>query len=186
LRGERQRVRGVAAALEGRTGRAVARRQQQLASVAGRLAHGGRQRLAATQRQTDYLAGRLVREASRAAIGRRRRLTAVTSALGGAARLPLRECAARLDLLAARTRGLDPRRLLERGFTLTLDERGRLLRLAAAIRPGQPLRTRFADGEIASVVTQADPPAARQPARRKARQGGKDGNKEGSGQQALF
>jgi exodeoxyribonuclease VII large subunit len=185
----RGQVRTLAAALEGRTARAVARRQRQLLVAAGRLVHGGRLTLAAARRRTDYLAGQSIRQAPRAAAVQGRRLAATAAALAAPARRLVRERAAALDLLAARTRGLDPVRLLERGFTLTLDAQGRLLRLASAVQPGQLLRTRFADGEVASVARETTSPAATAPAGRKRgrkRQGGKDGDEEGSGQQALF
>ena len=72
---------------------------------------------------------------------------------------------------------LDPARLLERGYTLTLDAGGRLVRRAADVTPGQRLRTRFADGEVASTVRGPRP---------KTRSGDPGGSEEDSGQQALF
>ncbi|HOX25118.1 MAG TPA: exodeoxyribonuclease VII large subunit [Candidatus Krumholzibacteria bacterium] len=114
----------------------------------GRLAGGVRGRSAAARARTDYLASRLRREAPRR----------------------LQDCRARLELQSERIRLLDPRRLLERGFTLTLDAGGRLVRRAADVRPRQSLRTRFADGEVTSVV----------------RKGGRGGGKEDPDQQALF
>jgi len=47
-------------------------------------------------------------------------------------------------------------RQLERGYTLTLDAAGRLLRSAGSLTPGQVLVTRFADGTAQSVVESAD------------------------------
>jgi exonuclease VII large subunit len=35
---------------------------------------------------------------------------------------------------------------------VTLDAQGRLLRSAAEVKPGQTLKTRFADGEVTSVA----------------------------------
>lgn len=46
----------------------------------------------------------------------------------------------------------DPVRQLRRGWTLTLDEEGRLVRNAGRLRPGERIITRFVDGERASVV----------------------------------
>ncbi len=46
----------------------------------------------------------------------------------------------------------DVGRQLERGYTLTLDEDGRVVRHARAVSAGQRLVTRFADGSVRSVV----------------------------------
>ncbi len=43
-------------------------------------------------------------------------------------------------------------RQLERGYTLTLDAEGRVLRSAAGQKAGDEVRTRFADGTVTSVV----------------------------------
>ncbi|MGI8776633.1 MAG: exodeoxyribonuclease VII large subunit [Acidimicrobiales bacterium] len=46
----------------------------------------------------------------------------------------------------------DPTRQLERGWTLTLDEAGTLVRSAADLHPGQRVTSRFIDGERTSIV----------------------------------
>jgi exodeoxyribonuclease VII large subunit len=46
----------------------------------------------------------------------------------------------------------DVERQLERGYTITLDVGGRLVRSAASVSPGAKLLTRFADGTASSVV----------------------------------
>ena len=58
----------------------------------------------------------------------------------------------RLDTAESRLRALDPRRVLERGYTITRDERGRTVRSAAAATPGARLVTETADGRIHSRV----------------------------------
>jgi exonuclease VII large subunit len=108
-------------------------------------------------------------------------LAAAAEALSVPATARLREDGTRLELLAEKVRLLDPQRLLERGFTLTRDARGRLVTRAAETRSGQPLRTRFADGEITSIVTENGGGP-----RRETRKGGRGGGEEDSGQQALF
>jgi exodeoxyribonuclease VII large subunit len=182
LRDGDRRLRTVGAGLAARTGRAVARSQRRLQALAGDLAHGARQLVAAARRQPDYLARRLQREVPRTVLVRRQRLSLAGRSLAQPARRRLAALSARLDLLAARTHGLDPRRQLERGFTLTLDSQGRLLRSAAGLGPGMTLRTRFADGEVTSRI--AGPAAAAPPPNQ--RQKGNHGDEEDSGQQALF
>jgi exodeoxyribonuclease VII large subunit len=49
-------------------------------------------------------------------------------------------------------RAFDPQRQLERGWTLTADASGRLVRSAAVLGPGERITTRFVDGEALSVV----------------------------------
>jgi exodeoxyribonuclease VII large subunit len=52
-------------------------------------------------------------------------------------------------------RAFDPRRQLERGWSLTRLSSGRIIRSAAEVAPGEVLTTQLADGEIASVVRDA-------------------------------
>lgn len=59
-----------------------------------------------------------------------------------------------LGRAAGLLRTLGPESAFQRGFTVTLDEHGQLLRSTSALQPGQQLKTRFADGEIASIVTE--------------------------------
>lgn len=70
--------------------------------------------------------------------------------LGGPRALAARE----RDVFAQRRvlTAFDPARQLERGWTLTLDEDGRLIRSAGGLRAGQRITSRFADGERTSVV----------------------------------
>ncbi|MBS3735339.1 MAG: exodeoxyribonuclease VII large subunit [Phycisphaerae bacterium] len=51
------------------------------------------------------------------------------------------------------------RRVLERGFTVTRDGEGRILRSAGASRDGQRIETQFHDGRVASRVERAAPGA---------------------------
>ncbi|MFN8102870.1 MAG: exodeoxyribonuclease VII large subunit [Acidimicrobiia bacterium] len=68
----------------------------------------------------------------------------------------LDEVAASLDSAEMAARAYDPARVLERGFSLTLDADGRTVRDAAALAPGAVLRTRFARGEATSAVVEVD------------------------------
>jgi exodeoxyribonuclease VII large subunit len=89
----------------------------------------------------------------------------------------------RLEELAAKSRLLDPQRLLARGYTVTLDVRGRHLGSAATVRQGQRIQTRFHDGRIASIVTGgADDRSPPRPEKGEQR----GGTEKGPGQGSLF
>ncbi|MDO9695012.1 MAG: exodeoxyribonuclease VII large subunit, partial [Candidatus Latescibacteria bacterium] len=61
----------------------------------------------------------------------------------------------RLDHLAQKAQWLDPARQLRRGWSLTLDAHGRLLRDADSVAPGDRLVTRLHRGQIVSIVESA-------------------------------
>lgn len=103
---------------------------QHLDRLADRLAAAGRSHLDAARDRLDRLSERARRALEKAVDDRRHR-------------------AARL---AARLEALSPLGVLARGYSLTHAADGTLVRSAAAVRPGDRLLTRVADGEIASRV----------------------------------
>ena len=120
-------------------------------AVADTLA-GGRQLLDAAARQTSAA----VTVSCRGAHSEVRRLTL---AIDRAAHHGTQRARLRLDGLEAQARAYDPQRALERGWSITTDDAGRLLRSVAAITPGATLRTRMRDGTVTStadVVTPAE------------------------------
>ncbi len=62
---------------------------------------------------------------------------------------------AHLDDLSTRIRLLDPMRVLHRGYSISRDERGRLVRSVADIIPGSLLSTTLTDGIVLSRVEEA-------------------------------
>ncbi len=90
-----------------------------------------------------------------------RRLVAAADRLpGGAGRALARE-ERELHRRQQVLRAYDPRRQLDRGWSLTRDGDGRLVRSCADAAPGTELHTRLSDGELRSVVVQhADRQAA--------------------------
>ncbi len=129
--------------------RAAAERRH---GLAGQLANAARRRLRRETERATGLAPRLCR-AGAAALARQ---SALPERLGGemvaAARLLLREAAARTEGQARLVQQLAPQRTVERGFTITRDAAGRAVKQAGRLRPGDRLVTSFADGETRSRV----------------------------------
>ncbi|HYX63553.1 MAG TPA: exodeoxyribonuclease VII large subunit, partial [Burkholderiales bacterium] len=61
-------------------------------------------------------------------------------------------CEARLARLQASLAGLDPSAVLARGYSITRNAAGEVLRDASRVREGELLATRLANGELASQV----------------------------------
>jgi len=61
--------------------------------------------------------------------------------------------AQRVDLLEARIRSADPRTLLKRGYILAADARGRVLKSASGVVPGDRVSLMFSDGTLDCEVT---------------------------------
>jgi exodeoxyribonuclease VII large subunit len=64
----------------------------------------------------------------------------------------LERAALRVDGSEAVVRALDPRRVLERGYSITRDETGRIVRRAAGLAAGTVLDTEVAEGRVTSRV----------------------------------
>ena len=67
------------------------------------------------------------------------------------ARQRLRPFAVALDGYERQVRALDPKRVLERGYSITTVD-GKAVRSVAEVSPGVEIRTEVADGAIASRV----------------------------------
>lgn len=56
------------------------------------------------------------------------------------------------ELQELRIKAADPQTILAKGYSLTLDSSGKIIRGAKGIESGTKITTRFADGEIRSIV----------------------------------
>jgi exodeoxyribonuclease VII large subunit len=142
--GAERRVRHAAARLS-REGERVGEAARLLAGLAG-------QRL---RRAGDALArsGTLLTNAVPRLLARRRREgRQVAEALGRAGRVRVERAEERRASLARLVAGLDPQRVLQRGFSITRDGNGRVLRDAAGAARGARIHTRLAAGELVSRV----------------------------------
>ena len=146
---------------------ATMRRATTLASVARAQLDGARERLHAgagaltrgARHQLDRRHDELVTRQSTATRAASAHVSRQLARLGAAATLLARsgERAAvsaeqQQQRYAQVLRAYDPVRQLERGWSLTRDSSGRLLRSASGVVPGTELVTRLADGEIVSGV----------------------------------
>ena len=122
-----------------------------LAGCLRSLAREMRRRLDYAAQAVDGCAKRLVHPAERL---RRYRelLTQLSARLGFSFLQSARACEARLARLRASLDGLDPAAVLGRGYSMTYNSAGELLRDAAQARPGERLRTQLARGELDSAV----------------------------------
>jgi exodeoxyribonuclease VII large subunit len=95
----------------------------------------------------------------------RERLASRAERLGGGMRALVGARRRRVEGVQGRLAALSPLRVIERGYSITVDEAsGRVVRAAAAVAPGAILRTRLAAGSLRSrvlEVTAADPEAER-------------------------
>ena len=57
-----------------------------------------------------------------------------------------------LNVLQARIMGADPRKILERGYTLVLDGDGRVMKGASGRSKGDTISVMFADGTLDCIV----------------------------------
>ena len=62
----------------------------------------------------------------------------------------------RLDLLEMRIHSNDPRRILEKGYSLALDSRGVKVNSVSAFIPGDRFQVMFADGTVRGTVTEIE------------------------------
>jgi exodeoxyribonuclease VII large subunit len=134
--------------------------RSQLDRQADRLAHHSGTLRVAARSQVEAHHRHLESRGLHLARSSLRSLDSGRTALDGRARrlatLPARRLQAE-DLRAAHWRRLlgayDYRRQLDRGYSVTRDAAGRVVRSAADLPPGSTMVTRLADGEVASTVT---------------------------------
>jgi exodeoxyribonuclease VII large subunit len=125
-----------------------------LAECTRRLARETRRRLAYAAQSVDGCARRLVHPAQRLR-AHRSLVTQLSARLGFSFLHRLRSCEAKLARLQAGLAGLDPAAVLGRGYSITYNAAGAVLRDAREVKPGERLRTRLASGEVQSEAKKA-------------------------------
>jgi exodeoxyribonuclease VII large subunit len=107
------------------------------------------------------------------------RLRAAHDALARAIARRSRDAAASLDALDKHLAAISPKRVLERGFSITAAADGRLVRSVADVAAGDALTTHVADGTIASTVGEHAAPRTNQPVPRSRKARGPDPEEPG-------
>lgn len=143
----------------------VRRRAAEALDDSEREHHSSRTRLCAMARhllsnQTEHLARRasaIGRCAARSVEDERARVLTCGSRIAPILDGHLGRVEERLSSWRRLVSAYDVERQLERGYTITLDAHGRLVRDARSLAPGSSIRTRFADGTARSVVEAVEP-----------------------------
>ena len=138
-------------------GRRVRRQSERLDEVAKRLGRARRVRLQAARRELEVAQDRLDQVNPRPAVRRRgERLRQLEVELKRAVGHRLERHGAQLREGAARLEALSPLGVLGRGFSVTTDATGRVLRAADAVRPGDVIRTRLERGTLEADVRRVE------------------------------
>jgi exodeoxyribonuclease VII large subunit len=122
----------------------------------GRLSHATRSQLRVHRERLVVRAGAVARLAPERLTARRTSLNGHTVRLGPLSTGHLARESERVRSWQRLMNAYDVDRQLERGYTLTFDEHGHLLRSASATPIGSHVVTRFADGTVRSRVESSD------------------------------
>lgn len=163
-------------ALESRTEASLALHQRHVLSLRreiearepGRKIRSWMQTLDFLEERMDYLVSGRLQQAKSGLDGARRSLAAIqpervvarhaeevaflSESLDRVAKRRLADLAKRLQATGDLMKSLSPEGVLKRGYSLTTDAEGKLVTSSAQVRKGDWVRTRLADGEIASRV----------------------------------
>ncbi|MEA3193482.1 MAG: exodeoxyribonuclease large subunit [Betaproteobacteria bacterium] len=122
-----------------------------LAACVQHVAREMRRRLEYAAQGLDGWARRLVHPAARLA-AHRDRVLQLNARLAFALAHCVHRSASRLERLQAALAGLDPTAVLARGYSITYDAAGSVLRDAANVKEGERVRARLAQGELLLLV----------------------------------
>ena len=117
-----------------------------------RLSAALRDSAARTEARVSRSAQRLLPALKEASLRAERRLAQSGQLLQPAMKEALARSERRLVAASAKLALLDPGSPLTRGYSLTFDATGRIVRSAAEVKPGDELTTRLGDGQVVSTV----------------------------------
>lgn len=128
---------------------------QQLDYLSSRLAETPRSAIGDARHRLERAAVRLAPALREAVIRRQVRLERSAVRLESPVKAAMEKAAHRLERARAKLVLLDPANTMRRGYSITLDENGRVVQDAAAVKPGAVVKTRLARGELVSRVEAA-------------------------------
>jgi exodeoxyribonuclease VII large subunit len=136
----------------------IARRGQRVDELVFRLAEAQRKHLRAYHRRLDQASARVRAHDLRTKLAAMRRdVQARTDALAAITRNLLLQRRGRLERLAGQLEALSPLAILDRGYALVFDANGELVKDAAHLSTGDPIRARLARGELSAEVLKINP-----------------------------
>jgi exodeoxyribonuclease VII large subunit len=132
---------------------AIARRQQGVDELAYRLTDAYRRRIESRRRLLEDANSRLRHFDLRLVLARmRQELDAHKSALESVTQRLMLQRRGRLERSTIRLQELSPLKILDRGYALVYDAKGKLIKDEAQVDPGDNISARLARGTIAAVV----------------------------------
>jgi exodeoxyribonuclease VII large subunit len=131
----------------------IHQRQQTLDDLTHRLELSERQLLEQMHRRWETISSAVRHYDLRLVLsGMRKELGNSTSALTSVMRNVLLQHKVRSERLQMILESLSPLAILERGYALVFDSKGKLLKDAGTLNPGDEITARFAHGEISATV----------------------------------
>ena len=141
-----------------RPDRRLQERAQLLDNLETRLRRAQNQQLFDARKQLQYLGQRLTSFSPRQHLLRTRTdLERLRHSLLQSVRQRLQSSQSELANLSRNLNAVSPLNTLGRGYSITYDATGRLLKSVTGLRPGDLLTTRLADGEISATVNSTTP-----------------------------
>lgn len=125
---------------------------QRVDHLSYRLTTAPKDALTRTERRLDNLTARLAPAVKEAWMDRERRLQRAVLRLDPPMHRAVEKAAAALERNQKSLELLNPYRVLERGYSITTDAAGRVVRAAADVEKGAHLMTRLGDGQVESVA----------------------------------
>jgi exodeoxyribonuclease VII large subunit len=122
-------------------------------SLENRLRHHDvRVRMGEIRRQLEGRTGQLQSAVSRLLVANRTELERLAAAMQGAERNLMLRRRGHWERLHSQLEALSPKAILDRGYALVFDSKGRVVKEASQLTPGQQVRTQLARGEFESRV----------------------------------
>ena len=132
----------------------IRQRQQKLDDLVHRLELAERQLLQQAHRRWETISSAIRHYDLRLVLsGTRKELDSQTAALAAVARNVLLQHRVRLERFDTALQSLSPLAILDRGYALVFDSRGKLLKSADAVSIGDEISARLARGQIQAAVT---------------------------------